>query len=171
MGNWICSSVREKWKWFYSAYFESLYFKEANQWRRYRKIPGRTRREKYEPTEEVYHTLHHSARRLATVYQQPTWIVKEHAHFWNYEEPNYDPINFDPYKESFLYIETAFDASLSSPRILIDEIILPEDSCAAIAEAIRNGKARIVSDGSYFPEEEAGGSAFIITAGKKIKRI
>ena len=32
LGHRICSSVREKWKWFYSAYYESLYFKKANQW-------------------------------------------------------------------------------------------------------------------------------------------
>ena len=82
-------------------------------------------------------------------------------------EPDYDPVNFDPYKGDFPYICNAFYSSIKSPRILLDQIQLPEDDCAAIAKAIKNGKARLVSGGSYFPEKDAGGSVFIISAGKR----
>ena len=55
----------------------------------------------------------------------------------------------------------------SNQRILLDKFKLTGDICAAIAKALKNGKARLVSDGSYFPEEDTGGSAFIISAGKR----
>ena len=53
--------------------------------------------------------------------------------------------------------------SKESERILIDEYKLPEDECSAIAEAIENGSARAISDGSCFDDEKKGSSAFIIT--------
>lgn len=104
---------------------------------------------------------------MATIYKKPKWIIKEHAQLWNYVEPDHDPINFDPYKGDFNFICTAFIASINSPRIILDEIKIPGDECAAIAKALKNGKARLVSDGSYFPEEDAGGSSFVISAGQK----
>ena len=87
MGHWICSSVRGKWKWFYSYREESLYFKEATHWKRYRKIPTRTRTERFEPTDESYIDLPETATRLASIYEKPQCIVKEHAQLWNFVEP------------------------------------------------------------------------------------
>ena len=88
---------------------------------------------------------------------------------WYYSQPEADPVNFDPYEGPFANIDHAFSSSAQSPRILIDEYKLPEDNCKAIAEALRNKKAILVSDGSYYKDNEAGGSAFILTPGKTNK--
>ena len=104
---------------------------------------------------------------MATIYIKTGWIVKEHAQLWNYVELNYNLINFDPYKGQFLSIYTPFYTSIESPRILLDKLILRGDDCAVIAKALKNGKARLVSDGLYFPEESAGESAFIVSAEKR----
>ena len=88
--------------------------------------------------------------------------MKEHAQLWNYVKPHHDPINFDSYKGDFISINSTFTSLIDSPRILLDEIILP-DECSAITEALKTEKAKLVSDGS------SGGSAFIISAGKRIE--
>ena len=58
---------------------------------------------------------------------------------------------------------------MQSCRILLDEIRIPNDKGIEIAQSIRNGTARLVSDGSFFPEHKAGSSAFILTAGSSKK--
>ena len=79
LGDWICPLVKNKWKWFYSNHEDSLYLKESTEWRRFRKIPTRTRTERFVPTNERYSDLPATATRLATIYEKPQWIVKEHA--------------------------------------------------------------------------------------------
>lgn len=64
----------------------------------------------------------------------------------------------------------AFVESIERQDILIDKVKIPKDNCEAIAEAIRNGTACLITDGSYFPEKEAGSSAFILTPGKTKRR-
>ena len=88
---------------------------------------------------------------------------------WHHQDPIIELFHHDPYEGPFTEIEYAFDESVSSKRILIDEYRLPRDNCSAIANAIREGKACLISDGSYFPEKESGSSAFILTAGKTKK--
>ena len=46
---------------------------------------------------------------------------------------------------------------------------MPDDECKSIAEAIVNGKARAISDGSFKKDVKKGSSAFIITPGKTIQ--
>ena len=66
---------------------------------------------------------------------------------------------------SYLLIMPFFYLS-QSPIILLDEYNLTQDNCVAIAKALQNGTAILVSDGSYYKDEEAGGSAFILMPGK-----
>lgn len=103
---------------------------------------GKNQNGKYVPTEKRNFILDPAARRLAFVYHQLIWIVKEYAQLQDYDEPEYGLIN--PYKGPFLFIETAFNASVISPRTLIDKLTLSVDDCAAIAEAIRNAKNNVI---------------------------
>ena len=93
----------------------------------------------------------------------------ENAKRFLYELPLQDPTNFDPHLGPFTNIDSAFYDSLQSCRILLDEIRIPNDKGIEIAQSIRNGTARLVSDGSFFPEHKAGSSAFILTAGRSKK--
>ena len=72
----------------------------------------------------------------------------------------------DPYKGPFACIEEAFEASVNSPRVLIDQYILPADNCLAIANAIRNDKARAITDGSY--KNGKGTAGMTIHPGKTV---
>ena len=90
---------------------------------------------------------------------------------WAYEEPENDDINPNPYPNNFLSISEAFSASAKNKRILIDDFNVPDDNCKDIADAIKNGTARGISDGSFRPEEEAGTSSFRISPGKTSKHV
>ena len=75
-------------------------------------------------------------------------------------------MNADPYKKPFTNINEAFDASVASPRVLIDQYILPQDNCLAIANAIQNHKARAITDGSY--KNNKGTAGITIHPGKTV---
>ena len=77
--------------------------------------------------------------------------------------------NINPYKGEYVDIEEGFEISKECERILIDDFIIPEDECKAIAESIRNRTARAISDGSFIPDQQKGSSAFIITPGRTIQ--
>ena len=94
-------------------------------------------------------------------------ITKESTLRWQQDEPIIDPHENDPYKGPFTQLQYAFDESISCKRILIDEIRMPKDNCVAIVNSIREGKACLITDGSYFPKYQSGSSTFILRAGKK----
>jgi len=58
----------------------------------------------------------------------------------------------------------AFEASLASPRILLDDVTLPSDGGERITTAIVGGTAGVVSNGSFDSEERHGSSSFTMTA-------
>ena len=83
------------------------------------------------------------------------------------EVPSFD---YDSNKGDFINIEYAFEISIIHEIILIDEVKIPKDECKSIAQAIKDKKICIISDGSFFPDKKVGSSAFIITAGKTKKK-
>ena len=175
-GSWIHHDTKEKWKGRYSTIEDRLYIKEGHRWRAYRSFRN-TRRSRFYKTEFIYTNLVESATSIATYYEGTTTesVMLESKSLWTQANPilnqtNFiDPYIFDPYKGPFHDIEFAFDESIRSRRILLDEIKIPKDNCAAVVSAIQNGTARLVSDGSYFPDFESGSSAFILTPGRKKK--
>lgn len=100
-------------------------------------------------------------------------LILENQHPWITEEPEVEESYLDPYADELFDnneennpIDNAFKASVRCQRVLLDYYKLPEDKCLAIAEAIKNGTARAISDGSFRPIEKTGTSGFIITPGK-----
>ena len=100
-------------------------------------------------------------------------LVLENHHAWLTEEETVEETHFDQYTGNLFEnneqenpIKNAFEASKKCTRVLLDWFKLPSDNCAEIAQAISNGKARAISDGSFRPIEKTGTSGFIITPGK-----
>jgi len=58
----------------------------------------------------------------------------------------------------------AFDTSLASPWVLLDDVTLPSDDGERITAAIVGGTAGVVSDGSFDSEGRHGSSSFTIAA-------
>jgi hypothetical protein len=115
-----------------------------------------------------------SADRLATIspHTAPTndsdlIIIALESHTqWQYKTPDDDLTTYDPAIGTFICIQDVFDSSITSEKILLDEIKLPEDNCRAILTAIQNGTARAISDGSYDPLTLQGTSPLTIVATK-----
>jgi len=95
----------------------------------------------------------------------------ETSHLYSFTPPEADPAKYDPSEDTFSCIADAFDASIMSQRILIDDVTLPADGCQAIAEAIIKGNGLAVSDGSFDPDISTtnGTSGFQLAATKDEK--
>ena len=93
----------------------------------------------------------------------------ENSHENIFLPPDEDPAKYDPTEETFSCIADAFDASIMSQRILIDDVTLLVDGCQAIAEAIIRGEGSAVSDSNYDPKISTtnGSSSFHLAATKK----
>ena len=83
---------------------------------------------------------------------------------WDCLPPDNGPATYYPTAEDYTCITAAFEASLASPRVLLDVISLPADGCARIADGIRAGTAGAVSDGSYESDIDMGTSSFTMAA-------
>jgi len=85
--------------------------------------------------------------KLVTAYKARSLVQIESENLWLSTEINdTNLMNADPFKGPFTNITEVFDASVASPRVLIDQYILPQDNCLAIANAIQNHKARAITD-------------------------
>ena len=105
--------------------------------------------------------------KLVTTYKSQFLVQIEFENVWLcMEMTNTDTMNADSYKGPFTNIKDAFDASVVSPRVLIDQYILPNDNYLAIANAIRNHKARAITDGSY--KNSKGTAGITIHPGKTV---
>jgi hypothetical protein len=82
------------------------------------------------------------------------------------QTPDDDLTTYDPPIGPFRCIQNAFDSSITSEKILLDEISLPKDNCRDISTAIQNGTARVISDGSYDPLALQGTSSLTIVAAR-----
>ena len=175
---WQSLTPLHDWAYFYSPAEDRLYKKSNTSWKIYSYHGGRrTRNRKYKYTNHTTQNKPPSATELASVSPRqspknnPNLVVvalESHAS-WQYEDPEDDLTSYDPTTGPFLCIQDAFDSSIASQRILIDEVQLPSDHCQAIATAISNGTANAISDGSYDPITHKGTSSFIIVSGKTDK--
>ena len=83
---------------------------------------------------------------------------------WGLIPTDDDPATFDPTFEDVACIVDALEASLASPRVILDDITLPSDGGERIAAAIVGGATCVVSDGSFDPEGRHGSSSFTMAA-------
>jgi hypothetical protein len=143
------------WKWYFCPAEDKLYSKEGLMWRLYRRHQSRTSprqaRSKYSRTDQLLREPP-AGLRLATVLQQGQFILHQGSGaFVTVSIPAPRPT------------ATSFEAArLLRPPLdhwAIQEITTPGDGIA-MAQAIRNGTAIAVSDGSY--KDGRGTSAFIL---------
>lgn len=169
LGHWINNKVQDDWECFYSASENRLYIKEEDHWGEYQSNNNRPST-RYKKSEFLYDGLPVTRVRLASYSHTPSKdaVTLESHRAWDYHEAFTDTLYNYPYS-SFVTIEHAFEESIDHPEILIDEVKIPKDKCESIAEAIKKGTVCLIIDGLYFPENEAGSSAFILTAGKTKK--
>lgn len=81
---------------------------------------------------------------------------------WIDQLPEPDP-TLNPFENLSACIQGVFEDLVNSPRVLLDQFVLPPDGGAVIAQAIKDGEALAVSDGSFDESRQAGSSAFIIS--------
>ena len=146
LGPWI-QDVRCKWTQLLDEDFNTLYVKEGDQWRLYNPVVTSRRSRKFRKTDIIEDALPNKELKVVTTFKVRSFLQIESDSVWSQTEINAtDTMLLDPYKGPFANIEEAFDASVNSPRVLIDRYILPDDNCLAIANAIRNDKARAITD-------------------------
>ena len=176
LGSWTDNNLIEKWVYHYDFENTRIYKKEGLAWKGFYRLPGPiTRGGRWEVSEQepFVRQKPQTANQIATMRHENSRLVLENHDAWIVEEPQVEETHLDPYQNAFFAgdevqnpIDNAFRASLKCQRVLLDYYKLPEDKCAAIAEAIANGKAKAISDGSFRPIEKKGTSGFIITSGK-----
>jgi len=64
----------------------------------------------------------------------------ENSHEYSFFPPDEDPAKYYPTQETFSCIADAFDASIMSQRMIIDDVTLPADRYQAIAELLSGEK-------------------------------
>jgi len=91
-------------------------------------------------------------------------VKRENTQQWDPIPTDDDPVTYDPTFEIFACIVDAFEASLASPRVLLDDVTLPSDGGERKAAVIVGGTEGVVSDGSFDPEGRHGSSSFTMAA-------
>jgi len=91
-------------------------------------------------------------------------IKRENTQEWELIPTDDDPATYDPTFENFACFVDAFEASLASPQVLLDDVAIPSDGGERIAAAIVGGTAVVVGDGSFDPEGRDGSSSFTMAA-------
>ena len=154
VGTWRDSSVFDFWEWFESPDDQRLYQRLGQDWRAWNLERGC-----YSPIQDLVEAKPVGADYLVSVTPCGLRNKIESSTKWDYLPPDDDPATYDPMAEDYDCITAAFEASLSSPRVLLDLISLPTDGCAQIADGIRAGTAGSVSDGSYDKDIQVGTSS------------
>ena len=150
--DWTDSTIKSKWIAFYSQTTDRIYYRAGLQWRVYARYSGTGVRGRYSQQAEICRELPTTADRLASLSPRGAMFKIENSHVYSFSPTDKDPAKYDPSEETFSCIADAFDASIMSQRILIDDVTLPADGCQAIAEAIIKGNGLAVSDGSFDPD-------------------
>jgi hypothetical protein len=149
LGPWI-QNVSSKWTQLWDEEFNTLYVKEGDQWRLYNPVITSRRSKRFRKADILVDVLPSKVLKLVTTFKSRSFLQIESETVWLHTEiTDTDTMNTDPYKGPFANIKEAFNALNDSPRVLIDRYTLPGDNCLAIANAIRNNKARAITDGSY----------------------
>jgi len=79
-------------------------------------------------------------------------MKRESAQQWELIPMDDDPATYDPTFKDFACIVDAFEASLASSWVHLDDVTLPSDGGERIAAVIVGGTAGVVSDGSFDPQ-------------------
>ena len=174
---WQSLPALEDCLYFYSQCEDRLYRKHDNSWKIYSYHSGGIRNRKYSFTNQTCASKPTSASLLASVSARSppdnstdlVLVAVECTYVWQYEDLDIDLSSYDPTEGPFTCIHDAFDSSIDSEKILLDEVKLPNDNCRAIATGISQGTARAISDGSYDPFTHKGTSSLIIVADKNDK--
>jgi hypothetical protein len=174
---WQSLSPLSDWLYFFSPSEDRLYRKHNDSWRVYIHQGGSIRNRRYKfdhltttpkpPSANLLASV--SPRQVPTNNTYPLTVAVECYSDWQYEDPDIDLASYDPTEGPFTCIHDAFDSSIASEKILLDEATLPKDNCKAIATAITKGTARAISDGSYDPITHKGTSSLTIVADKHDK--
>ena len=161
------NKLRDKWLYHYDSGSNRIYKKEGLfAWKGFYRLPGpatRSRRWQVHEHEQFLQQKPPTANRIATMRHENSRLILENQYAWLTEELQAEETHLDPYSNEFFDndeehnpINNAFKASLKCRRVLIDYYKLPEDKCVAIAESIKNGTARAISDGSFCPNKKTG---------------
>ena len=87
---------------------------------------------------------------------------------WTDQAPDLDPTKYDPLEDHSACIQQVLeDLFVDSPCVLFDQFDLPPVGGATIAQAIRDGEALAISDGSFDDSPQVGSYAFIISPSQK----
>jgi hypothetical protein len=143
-----------QWKWYFSPAEDRLYAKEGLQWRIYRRHRSRTSprqgRAKYIKTPQLSRTTP-EALQLATVFQQGLLILLQGI--GSGTTGTTMPVPSATSFEDERLLRSSLD------QWAIQEITVTDEG-TAMAQALRNGTAIAVSDGSY--KDSRGTAAFIL---------
>ena len=88
------------------------------------------------PIDEPVQSKPAGAEFLTSVTPRGSRYKIENTPKWDYLPPDDNPATYDPMAKDYDCITATFEASLSSPRVLLDTISLPADGCARIADGI-----------------------------------
>ena len=158
LGHWTRQDPLDNWLWRWIPQDERLLKREGNLWRVFtRSQNGRGRR--YTRSDTTLPHLPHQTL-LASITHRPD---SPHVHL-NQSAPAHISFDDDPEELPFDDLEETFDELQNSPEYLVDEVTLPPDGAASIAQGIIQGTARAVSDGSFLDSWQAGTSSWIIVA-------
>ena len=162
LGPWTDPSVEAKWKWYYERDLNRVYQRRPDgMWNVYfgsgRRRGAATYR--HDGLTEVLKPV--SACFLVSMGIRGTTgtgfrYTCESESFWSV--PISPRTADDKLKGPFPTLLSAVNASIADPRILLDSVLIPDDGGIAIAQGIRDGSARIVSDGSFQEDAPIGSS-------------
>ena len=164
VGPWLLPTLHsDLWPWFHSLAEDRLYQRlEGNRWQVWAPFSwGRYCRADIVPSRPVDASL-------LSVSPRGDMVKKDNAYPWWYEATLRPPDRYDPRTTSHPCLIAAFQASIDSAHVLLDEILLPIDGAVALAQAISAGTAAAVSDGSFCPVASRGSSAFTIATAPDI---
>jgi len=164
VGPWLTNPNDLPWDWFWSPDESRFYHQTPSGWETWTPHNGPRANGRYKNSgAPLLPTKPSTATYLLSVATDRSMVK---ADGWGYadvapEPPVSDDVN--PFETTYPDIQSARFAFLSSPGVLLDTLSVPSDNGLAIANAITNGSASAVSDGSFDSSIMRGSSAFIIS--------
>ena len=162
VSNWIIPQIQ----WHSYIHLESncLYCRSPRGWDIYFQGLRHNRHPRFFPRNMTVPFLPEGDTHLVSLARNgPQRNVESRSIFLTTDEVR-DNFSDNPADYDYEFIHDAFEEAIGCRRILIDHIDVPDDECEAIAQSIREGSARAVSDGSYYEQYKIGASAFVISA-------
>ena len=144
LGNWFDQDVGKKWKWWLVQGESRIYRRNDNSWTFYRQF-----RRRYYLDEDTQTCPGPEAMPVSVAPLTSICIVTEgHSRNFVLLSPINSLSDFEANSE-WSNLSEGFDYPLNNKTVLLDRFFPPKDMCNSLVEAIRNGTASIVSDGTY----------------------